>query len=93
MLLWIAAAGDQFSFLFDPVEAGLCAEEETQIALQRVVQRVEKAENAAKLSGKSLENLTSDEINVYLQRESKHRPKQGVHRILSAIKKEENQNE
>ena len=74
-------------------EAGLCAEEETQIALQRVVQRVEKAENAAKLSGKSLENLTSDEINVYLQRESKHRPKQGVHRILSAIKKEENQNE
>ena len=45
---------------------GLCAEEEVSSALLFLVKQVENAENMAKNAGKCLENLTSEEIHVYL---------------------------
>ena len=47
---------------------GLCAEEEVSNALALLVKRMENAENWAKNQGKRLENLTSEEIYVYLSR-------------------------
>ncbi|MBR6786558.1 MAG: MazG family protein [Clostridia bacterium] len=45
-----------------------CAEEKVHHALQNVIKCFENAEKEAILQGKSLENLTSDEIHVYCTR-------------------------
>ena len=45
-----------------------CAEENVHYALQKVIKCLENAEKEAILQGKSLENLTSDEIYVYCTR-------------------------
>jgi len=49
-----------------------CAEEKVQHALQNVIKCIENAEETAKLQGKTLENLTSDEIHVYCTRNNFH---------------------
>ncbi len=46
----------------------LCAEEKVHHALQEWIKILENAEKSANLQGKLLENLTSDEINVYCTR-------------------------
>lgn len=47
---------------------GICAEENMHHALQKLIRSLENAEKEAILQGKSLENLTSDEIYVYCTR-------------------------
>ncbi len=49
-----------------------CAEEKVHHALQNVIKCFENAEKEAILQGKSLENLTSDEIHVYCTRSFLH---------------------
>lgn len=46
-------------------KGGDCAEEKAHHALQEWIKILENAEKTANLQGKSLENLTSDEIHVY----------------------------